>query len=349
VTKDYPMPNVFRAVANHHLTLALLVAILAGACTPAPAKAQGLRGLIGDLARESAKIADDVPVRSIDDIVEEAGRSRAIRDTIEAEMRVGRELPQAARRSEAVLNLIRKSASIDPVTLRRIGELDATAQDAALVITRGGSEIAVAIPDLAARSKMVAAGGPELLAVVGAREAKTAREVALEAYRVQQAIEAGKVISTTGKAVTVADFGRAVARHGEATIQFWDTYVKPHWGKWLTGGAIAAYLADPQGFQDATGKLTEAGFLRLTGLVGEVTAAAIRGAGKGGGGALHAIFTAIFDTFFTGQNRFYSLAGVLFIGMALMLRFRRVRHWAGRPFRWLDQTPSDTDLNPPKP
>ncbi|NQW48684.1 MAG: hypothetical protein HQ464_13065 [Planctomycetes bacterium] len=343
------MRNVFRAVANHHRALALLVATMAGAYMTAPAKAQGLRGLIGDLARESAKIADDVPVRSIHDIVEEAGRSRAIRDTIEAEMRVGRELPQAARRSEAVLNLIRKSASIDPVTLRRIGELDGPAQDAALAITRGGSEIAIAVPDLAARSRMVAAGGPELLAAVGAREAKTAKEVALEAYRVQQAIEAGKVVSTTGKAVTVADFGRAVARHGDATIRFWDTYVKPHWGKWLAGGAITAYLVDPQSFQDAAGNLTEAGFRSLTVLVGDVTAAAIRGVGQGGGDAAHSVWNAIFDTFFTGPNRFYSIVGVLFIGMALILRFRRVRHWAGRPFRWLDQAPSDTDLNPPKP
>ena len=82
------MPNVFRAVASHHRALALLVATMGTAYMPALAKAQGLRGLFGDLARESAKIADDVPVRSIDDIVEEAGRSRAIRDTIEAEMRV---------------------------------------------------------------------------------------------------------------------------------------------------------------------------------------------------------------------------------------------------------------------
>jgi hypothetical protein len=312
------------------------------------AGAQGLRGLLSDLARESARIADDVPVRSIDDIVEDAGRSRALRESIEAEMRIGRELPQATRRTEAVLTLIRESATIDPATLRRIGELDGPAQEAALAITRGGGEIATSIPDFAARSRLVTAGGPELLVAVGTREANVAHDVAQQAYRLQQAIEAGKVITTAGRAVTVADFGRAVAKHGDATIRFWDTYVRPHWGKWLAGGALAAYLTDPEGFQDAAGNLTEAGFKRLTVLVGEVTASAIRGAGQGGGEAVHSVWTALVETFFTGPNCIYSMVGLLLFGSAFLLRFRRIRHWVSRPFRWLDQEPSDIDRNAPR-
>ena len=321
----------------------IIAAILLCAGLAAQAPAQGLRGLVGDLARESAKIVDDLPVRSMDDIVEEAGRSRAIRESIEAEMRLGRELPQAARRSEAVLSLIRQSASIDPAILRRIGELDGPAQDVALAIARGGGEIATAIPDLAARTRMVTAGGPELLAAVGAQEAKAAKAVAFEAYRVQQAIEAGKISSTAGRAVTVADFGRAVTRHGDATLRFWDSYVKPHWGKWLTGGAIAAYLADPDGFQDAAGNLTEEGFRSLTAIVGEVSAAAIRGAGQGAGDATRSIWEAIVETFFVGPNRIFSLVALLCFGMVMALRFRRVWNWVARPFLWLDQVPSDSE------
>lgn len=312
------------------------------------ARAQGLRALIGDLARESARIADDVPVRSVDDIIEDAARSRALRESIETEMRIGRELPQATRRTEAVLKLIRDSATIDPANLRRIGELDGPAQDAALAIARGGGEIATTVPDIAARSRMVAAGGPELLAALGTREASVAQDVAREAYRLQQAIEAGKVATSAGRAVTLADFGRAVTRHGDATIRFWDTYVKPHWGKWLTGGALAAYLADPDYFQDAAGNLTEAGFKRLTGLVGEVAAGAIRGIGEGGGEAVRSAWTALVETFFTGPNRIYSFVGVLLFGAAILLRFRRIRHMAGRPFRWLDQAPADDAQNPPR-
>jgi hypothetical protein len=307
------------------------------------ARGQGLRGLVGDLSREAAKIADDVPVRSVDDIVEQAGRSRALRESIEAEMRIVRDVPQATRRTEAILKLIRDSSAIDPVIMRRIGELDGPAQEAALAIARGGSGIATAVPDVAARSRMVKAGGPELLAAVGAREARAAQDVALQAYRVQQAIEAGTLASKAGRAVSVADFGRAVARHGEATITFWDRYVRPHWGKWLTGGALAAYLVAPETFQDAGGNLTDAGFRRLTELVGAVAAGAIRGAGRGAGDAAESIWTAILETFFTGPNRIYSTIGVVFIGMALLLRFRRIRHWVGRPFRWLNQTPAEDD------
>lgn len=317
------------------------MAVVAAVAWAGAAHGQGLRGLIGDLSREAAKITDDVPVRSIDDIVEEAGRSRALRESIEAEMRLARDLPQAARRTEAVLKLVRDSGAIDPAMLRRIGQLDGPAQNAALAVARGGSGIATAVPDIAARARMVKAGGPELLAAVGAREARAAQNVALQAYRVQQAIEAGKLASTAGRAVTVADFGRAIARHGEATIKFWDRYVQPHWGKWLTGGAIATYLVNPEGFQDAAGNLTEAGFHRLTELVGEVAAGAIRGTGQGAGEAARSVSSAVIETFFSGPNRIYSIVGVVFIGMALLLRFRRIRHWAGRPFRWLNRTPAE--------
>ena len=51
----------------------------------------------------------------------------------------------------------------------------------------------------------------------------------------------------------------------------------PHWGKWLTGGALTAYLLAPEEFMDTAGNLTEGGFKKLTEMVGGATAAAIRG------------------------------------------------------------------------
>jgi hypothetical protein len=260
-----------------------------------------------------------------------------IRSEIEAESRLLSEIPQVARRSEAVMNLLRKTGSIDPAIVKRVGELEPSAQEAALVISRGGQQMADVIPDIANRSRILRAGGPELLAVIGSQEQKAARSVAREAARLQAAIEAGSVVSTAKQAVTLADYSRAIERYGEAAVRFWDTYVSPHWGKWISTGALAAYLYDPEGFQDAVGNLTEEGFRRLMVLTGEVAAGAIRGVGSGAGQATNNIRDAFVNTFFRWPSSVYSIVGILLIGSAFMLRFRRVRRWAGRPFRWLDE------------
>jgi len=316
-------------------TLALGVAALASS-----AHAQGLQKLFGNLAREAAHVADDVPIRSVDDLIKDTSRSRVIRNEIEAESRLLSEVPQSARRSEAVMTLLRKTITLDPVIVKQVGKLEPSAQEAALVISRGGQQMADVIPDLATRSRVVRAGGTELLVMIGSQEQKTARSVARDAARLQAAIEAGFVVSTTKRVVTLADYSRVIDRYGEASVKFWNTYVSPHWGKWLTTGALAAYLYDPEGFQDAVGNLTEEGFRRLTALAGDVTASAIRGVGVGAGQGAHAIWAAFVDTFFGGPNSFYSIIGILLISSAFMLRFRRVRHWAGGPFRWLDEEPN---------
>jgi hypothetical protein len=302
--------------------------------------AQGLQKIFGHLVREAAHVADDIPIRSVDDLIENASRSRVIRNEIEAESRLLSDVPQLARRSEAVMTLLRKTGAIDPVIVKRVGELEPSVQEAALVISRGGQQMAEVIPDLATRSRVVRAGGPELLAMIGSQEQKVARSVARDAARFQAAIEAGSVVSTTKQAVTLADYSRVVDRYGEATVKFWDKYVSPHWGKWIATGALAAYLYDPEGFQDALGNLTEEGFRRLTVLAGDVTASAIRGVGAGTGQGTRAIWDAFVETFFRGPNSVYSIIGILLIGSAFTLRFRRVRHWAGGPFRWLNEAPN---------
>src|SRR5690606_14992921 len=99
-----------------------------------------------------------------------------------------------------------------------------------------------------------------------------------------------------------ADFASALTRHGDATWNFWKQFVQPHWKLWTASGALAAYLANPEYFQDAAGGLTEAGFQRLTELMGEVTAAAIRGIGKGSDTAADAVSSAVRESYFAGER-----------------------------------------------
>ncbi len=71
--------------------------------------------------------------------------------------------------------------------------------------------------------------------------------------------------------------------------RFWDGRLEPcpmffprstTYGRWIglftASGALAAYLINPEYFQDRAGDLTEAGLKHLTEFVGEVAASAIR-------------------------------------------------------------------------
>ena len=119
-----------------------------------------------------------------------------------------------------------------------------------------------------------------------------------------------------------------MTRSGDASWTFWKNYVQPHWKIWLGTGALAAYLAAPDTFQDAAGRLTESGFQRLTELGGTAAAAAIRGIGKGSGKAAETVKHAL------------AITGTVLLGLVLILMIRRFRHFIMEPFRWLHGIPA---------
>jgi len=311
--------------------------------------AAGTRGVLDELVRGTARVAEDVPVKRLDEVVTELSKSRVAREAVDAELRkAGRaaEVGEAARgaaRSHEVLRLLRSAtAELDPSLIRRIEQLDDASRDAALVLTRGGEELSRTLPDLATRGRLLREGGADTVAVVGI----FGPDAAHAALRLDEAIRGGAVVVKEGRrAVTVADFGNAMLRFGEGSWSFWKEYVQPHWKLWAASGALAAYLANPEYFQDAAGKLTESGFKRLTELVGEVGASAIRGVGRGSGEAARQMKQAAQETFFDGWQGLYAAVGTLVFLGAVAILFRRVRHWLLRPFRWLNRAPAD----PPRP
>jgi hypothetical protein len=115
-----------------------------------------------------------------------------------------------------------------------------------------------------------------------------------------------------------------MTKSSQASWQFWKTYVQPHWKLWLGSGALAAYLVNPEAFQNASAQLTEAGFQHLTELAGEVTAAAIRGTGQGAGQATYQVGRAVQETYFNGWQGFAAAVGtVLVVGAALCDGYRK--------------------------
>ena len=149
-------------------------------------------------------------------------------------------------------------------------------------------------------------------------------EAARAALRLDTALQAGRVArGSAARAATLADFGVLLSRHGDAGWSFWNRYVVPHWGKWLAGGALTAYLVAPEEFMDVTGTITEGGAKRLTELVGATTAAAIRGVGGGSGKAMGEIGSALQDTYFSGWQGLLALGGTIVVLAFALPRSRR--------------------------
>jgi len=55
-----------------------------------------------------------------------------------------------------------------------------------------------------------------------------------------------------------------VRKMGRGAASFYQDWIKPHKGKWLAAGLTTAYLAAPEKFHDALGKLTQYGTRKLT-------------------------------------------------------------------------------------
>ena len=341
--------NLYRMISTsrfHKTVYCPIVAVLLSLFMSSQVLAQSVRGVMDDLVRGTARVADDIPVKRIDDLVAELSKSRAAREAIDTELRkAGRltgtgDIVRGTARSDEVLRLLRSATSeLDPNVMRRIEQLDDASRDVALVLARGGEEFTRTLPDLATRGRLLREGGAETVAAVGMFGPDAARA----ALRLDEAIRGGSVILKDGtRAVTLADFGSAMSRSGDASWRFWKEYIQPHWKIWAASGALAAYLANPEYFQDAAGKLTEAGFKHLTEFAGEVAAAAIRGVGQGSGNAAEKVTSAAQDTFFSGDKGVYAVVGTLIFLGCVSLLFRRVRYWLLRPLRWLNQKPADS-------
>jgi hypothetical protein len=313
---------------------ALLLAVLV---VPAGA---GVGNVMEDLIRGTARVADDLPLRRTDELLEQLSKAKATRELIEQELKTAGKLPASVgdaalltTHSRDVLRLLRQStAHLDPSIMRRLEQLDEASRDAALVFAKGGEHLSKTLPDIASRGRFLKEAGPETVAAIGQYGPDSARE----ALRLGEAIWGGTLKVPPGRrAVTVADFGTVMTKFGKASWQFWQAYVQPRWMLWLGSGALAVYLANPEYFQDAAGQLTEAGVKHLIELAGTEAAAIIRGLGQGAGSAAEQVRQSFIETFFRGWHGLSAGIGTLLVLCVVACLFRRIRLYALWPFRWI--------------
>lgn len=320
----------------------VILAVIAVACL-APTgglHASSPAATLENILRIFSKVADDVPIRHTDELVD------AVRHGSDAESLAGRATRMTDDLAERTNRLTQLKAAlkavdplVDPGLLRQLDELDNAALDTAEILSQGARELGGVAPDLLRRSEIIEEGGALTVAAVG----RGGPEAAADAVRLREAIRGGRIHVPDGmRPITLADFGRVMTEHPNASPTFWSTYVRPHWEIWAGSGLLVAYLMAPEQFQDAAGMLTEHGSEKLTEFVGAVAAATIRGVGQGAGTAVEDVAESVSATYWYSTNAVYAAVGTVVLLLAASFLFVRIRQFFLGPFYWLSQ-PANED------
>ena len=311
--------------------------------------AQATKNLLSDLVRGAAKVGPEVPIKKVDDLIADISKFRGPKEAVDAELKkTGKlfdeasEIGKAARANE-VMGLLRNATTkLDPSLIKKIEQLEPSSREIALVLARGGEEISKSVPDLLARGQLLRNGGTETVAAVGI----FGSEAAKTALRLDEAIKGGTLVLRPGtRAVTVADFGLILIREGNASWSFWNKYIQPNWKLWAGTGALAAYLVNPEYFQDKIGDITEGGITIITDIMGAAGKGFIDGLGKGADKAGTAVVVAIKDSILSSVYAVIALLLVIIVGLSFA--FKKIRYWVLWPFHWLNTNPPEITL--PKP
>lgn len=297
------------------------------------------------LTRTTAKVADDVPIKYSDDLLERVGKSKNVRNLVDSDLaKSGRridEMSETARRaarSAEVLTQLQRGVGANPQLLRQLDLLDEAGRETALVLVKGSQRLSTAVPDIAARGRLLRFGGTDLAANAGLY----GDDFVKDALRIQNTLDAGAMTITASKrAVTLSDFSQTISKMGQGGLDFFNKTIKPNWKIWTSSGLLAWWVLDPEGFQDTAGTITHEGSKRIAELAGEIASSAVSGTVEGSGNAVANIGSRTWNAF--REQGTTGIVGVLLVLALASLAFRRVRYYALVPFRWLTRTPDEDD------
>lgn len=220
---------------------------------------------LNSLIKRTARITDDVALRSSDDVLV---RMRTI--------------PRLMPSKEALA-----AASKGGIG----GTLDLRS---AAVLLDGAQRIERVVPDILLRSKLIARHGHDAILSAGLRQNAADDLVYLDSYLQR----ADLPLSAKFRNATMADYARVV--EDDVRWAFWTKYVKPNKQLWAGGVALTAYLVNPEYWHDSLGNIVEGSVYLAADLAGEQLAAVLRGA-KTGAAALTEPVVQEVKSFFTGS------------------------------------------------
>lgn len=302
--------------------------------------------LFTELVLDSAKVGREIPLKKVDDLMNDLSKFRGPREAIDRELKSATNTiaeVSKSKRANEVLGFLRNSTSkLDPGLIKKIEQLDESSREMAVVLAKGGEEITKTVPDILVRGQLLRNGGAETVAAVGV----FGSEAAKTALRLDEAIKAGSVVIKDGtRAITLSDFGFVLIREGNASWTFWNKYIQPNWKLWAGTGAMAAYLVNPEFFQDKLGAITKHGIKSITKLMGTLGEGFIKGLGEGVDDIGHSIWETIKNSVL---NSIYAIIFFLILIIVILsYLFQRIKYWVLLPFRWLNAKPVDSALSKP--
>lgn len=268
---------------------------------------------LGQAVRKIAKVADDVPLRNIDEILQ----SKATREA--AEVIAKKATGQIDNLADPqVLNRVLRTTlkNIDPSIIRQLDQLDIPAKQAAIVLGRGADNVRLAIPDVAMRSSFITDAGAETLISLGRYD-----DLIDDAIRFD-AVSKSKQLMKGTQPASLDEFGRFFNDQGDRAHSFWTKNVRPHWKLWATGTILTTVMIAPDEYMDAAGNLTKEGLQKIGNAAGNVLSGALSGAIEGTGEAVKKVVentgSSIYGTFFKSISGLISFFIVSFCILLLV-------------------------------
>lgn len=287
------------------LRLVILAMVFLAPSPPAYADASALGRILQGIVRAGAKV-DDVPVAAIERRVARASE--------------GALLPDSAA-------VMRALSHADPAVAREVERLAPAETDLALRMFKGAEVIEKAHPDRIVRAQMLREGGGDLILAAE----RHGDEIGQSAARIMTAEEVGQLPTDS-----LARFSASASEErGEQFLKAWNGYIVPHWKPLAAGGAISAFLVEPDLFIDAAGNLTRhatESFARLgVEVAGSATAGAVKGASEG-----------VMEQIRGAQGLWFKIGfGILAVVLFgwIMRRIARLGGLVAAVRRWLHGTP----------
>ena len=219
----------------------------------------------------------------------------------------------------------------DVQALRFVDDLAEADIDVAVVYLRGGRRLREAVPDIVTRARMTRQGGAPALASLGLHDTVPVEDF----LKLDALVASGKVPAEVAGKPALARLGELLTDSSGRSSNFYSRYVRGNEGKWVAGGALAAWMADPDSFQDAAGRVTEAGFKRLSELGGEVLASSLRGIAEGSKEAGRKVVVEVVNGYFSGPYIWAAWCGIGILAYVAGLLLPATRRLFLKPLAFL--------------
>ncbi|MBQ6616689.1 MAG: hypothetical protein IJH67_09995 [Thermoguttaceae bacterium] len=258
---------------KRYLITLLAIGIVFCVCSSTFAQSAAFKKLI----RSAGKVADDVPVKSMEKAVKPANKKMA-QELLEKTARTSdQSLPYAKRLVREIEQTL--GSNIDPAVLKSLDEAGEASVETALLLSKGAKGVANTVPDVARRAELLKTLDPDTFCIIGRYGDDITESAELfiksaDGRIIKQAIDPSLVknadkIQAAKRAVTMDDFNNFFRKTGEKGAEFWRTTIKPNWKLFAASGVLAAILIAPESYTDYVIEKTAGGVAKIVRLSGK--------------------------------------------------------------------------------